>query len=107
MDLAMPLMDGLRAAREISSALPSVPILMHTMHVSSELELEAKKAGIQRIVSKTSSGNELFIAIEELLSVRRGALRAALTGKPAAKAATHSAESPTRDKSREENSKPN
>jgi DNA-binding NarL/FixJ family response regulator len=68
LDLAMPQMDGLRAAREISAALPNVPILMHTMHNSSELELEAKKAGIRKVVNKTGSGDELFAAIEELLA---------------------------------------
>ena len=68
LDLAMPHMDGLRAAREISAALPNVPILMHTMHNSSELELEAKKAGIRKVVNKTGSGDELFAAIEELLA---------------------------------------
>ena len=68
LDLAMPLMDGLRAARQISSVLPTVPILMHTMHNSSELELEAKKAGVRRVVNKTGSGDELFSAIEELLA---------------------------------------
>jgi len=70
LDLAMPQMDGLRAAREISAALPSVPILMHTMHNSSELELEAKKAGVRRVVNKTGREDELFAAIEELLAGR-------------------------------------
>ena len=31
-DLAMPIMDGLTAARQISHALPQLPILMYTMH---------------------------------------------------------------------------
>jgi DNA-binding NarL/FixJ family response regulator len=68
LDLAMPLMDGLHAARQISAVLPSVPILMHTMHNSSELELEAKKAGVRKVVNKTGSGDELFAAIEQLLA---------------------------------------
>ena len=68
LDLAMPQMDGLRAARQISAMLPAVPILMHTMHNSSELELEAKKAGVRKVVNKTGSGDELFAAIEQLLA---------------------------------------
>lgn len=75
LDLAMPQMDGLRAARQISAVLPTVPILMHTMHNSSELELEAKKAGVRKVVNKTGSGDELFAAIEELLAGGSESLR--------------------------------
>ena len=92
LDLAMPQMDGLRAAREISAALPNVPILMHTMHNSSELELEAKKAGIRKVVNKTGSGDELFAAIEELLASSAAPLieknRAAAGGAASIEAAT-------------------
>ena len=92
LDLAMPQMDGLRAAREISAALPNVPILMHTMHNSSELELEAKKAGIRKVVNKTGSGDELFAAIEELLASSSAPLsekvRAANGGAASIEAAT-------------------
>ena len=48
LDLAMPIMNGLKAAREISKAMPAVPILMYTIHNSRELELEAKTAGVRR-----------------------------------------------------------
>jgi DNA-binding NarL/FixJ family response regulator len=68
LDLAMPVMDGIRAAREISAAMPSVPILMHTLHYSAALELEAKKVGVRRVVAKTGSGDELVSAMGALLS---------------------------------------
>src|ERR1700724_1717734 len=68
MDLAMPLMDGIRASREISAEMPTVPILMHTLHHSSELELEAKKVGVRRVVAKAQAGEELLNAIEALLN---------------------------------------
>jgi CheY-like chemotaxis protein len=55
LDLAMPVMDGLTAAREISGALPEVPILMYTMHWTPSLEVAAKKVGIRRLVPKTHS----------------------------------------------------
>ena len=67
LDMAMPIMDGVRAAREISSAYPTLPILMHTMHSSPTLDLEAKKAGVSRVLGKGVSGDEIFAAIEELL----------------------------------------
>jgi DNA-binding NarL/FixJ family response regulator len=68
MDMAMPVMDGIRASRELSKAMPTVPILMHTLHYSAELEAEARKAGIRRVVAKVDSGEELLNAIEGLLT---------------------------------------
>jgi DNA-binding NarL/FixJ family response regulator len=67
MDLAMPVMDGIRASREISAEMPTVPILMHTLHYSPELELAAKKVGVRRVVAKAQAGEELLNAIEALL----------------------------------------
>jgi len=67
LDLAMPVMDGIRASREIASAMPGLPILMHTMHGSPAVNLEAKKAGVTRVVSKGDSGENLIGAIEDLL----------------------------------------
>src|ERR1700682_2090407 len=52
LDLSMPVMAGLGAARAISRAMPTVPILIYTMYVSPELAVEAKKAGVQQIVDK-------------------------------------------------------
>jgi DNA-binding NarL/FixJ family response regulator len=53
LDLAMPTMDGLTAAREISQSLPTMPIVMHTFHDIPQLELEAKKNGVRCIVPKS------------------------------------------------------
>ena len=67
MDMAMPVKDGLSASREISAAMPNVPIVMHTLHYSPELELEAKKSGVRKVVPKAESGDGLMNAIAELL----------------------------------------
>ena len=40
-DLVMPVMDGLMAAREIVKLLPDVPILMHTLYLSESVGQEA------------------------------------------------------------------
>jgi DNA-binding NarL/FixJ family response regulator len=66
LDLAMPIMDGLTAAREISSALPQVPILMYTMHCTPSLEMAAHKYGVRHLVGKGNTG-ELLAAVEQLL----------------------------------------
>jgi CheY-like chemotaxis protein len=55
LDLVMPVMDGLRAARQISQLLPEIPILMHTMHWSPQVEVEAQKVGVRKVVPKSES----------------------------------------------------
>jgi CheY-like chemotaxis protein len=67
LDLAMPVKDGLAAAREISQLLPATPILMCTMHISGYLEVEAQKWGIRQVLSKTDS-NLILPAIRQWLS---------------------------------------
>ena len=68
LDIAMPELDGLHAAAEISKSLPAVPIVAYTLHKSERLELEGKKAGIRRVVSKGDSPALLFDAIQEFLA---------------------------------------
>ncbi len=60
LDLVMPVMDGLNAARQISKLLPEIPILMHTMHWSAQVEVEAQKVGVRRVISKAD--NRLLIS---------------------------------------------
>ncbi len=67
LDLVMPQMDGLAAARKISETLPGTPILMHTLFASPHLELEAKKHGVQRVIPK-AAGHTLIPAIEEAIA---------------------------------------
>jgi DNA-binding NarL/FixJ family response regulator len=71
LDLAMPVMDGLRATREIAKTLPAVPILIHTLHNAPGVELEAKKAGARKIINKTEDADELLRAVEEALDSAR------------------------------------
>jgi CheY-like chemotaxis protein len=64
LDLAMPELNGFEAAAQISKALPEVPILMFTPYASPQVEKEAEKVGVQRVISK-STGYMLVPAIEE------------------------------------------
>ncbi len=67
LDSAMPVMDGLAAAREIGKVLPSTPIvLMNAFPTLPSMELEAKKAGIRKVVAKPGT-DALFGVIEKLL----------------------------------------
>jgi len=67
LDLAMPEMNGLQAAREISRNAPDLPMLLLTVQqVSNELNSQAAHAGFKGAVSK-STGSEVIKAIEVLL----------------------------------------
>ena len=67
LDLAMPQMNGLQAAREISRKRPELPMLLLTVQsVSKELTREAAHAGFRGAVSK-STGSEVVRGIEMLL----------------------------------------
>lgn len=67
LDLAMPTMNGLQAAREISHNRPDLPMLLLTVQqVSKELSAEAAHAGFRGAVSK-STGTEVIRGIETLL----------------------------------------
>ena len=66
LDLQMPVMNGLDAARRIKAIAPNVAMLMFTMHASPELLREAHAAGIRDVVSKTDRLVErLFPALRE------------------------------------------
>lgn len=68
LDLAMPDMNGLQAAREISSKHPDLPMLLFTVQqVSKELKHQALNAGCRGALSK-NTGSEIVHAIEVLLS---------------------------------------
>lgn len=69
LDFAMPVMNGLRAAQEITKVQPTVPIVLHTLYNSPQVESEAKKHGIRKVVDKTRSG-ALVSAIQELVDKR-------------------------------------
>jgi DNA-binding NarL/FixJ family response regulator len=52
LDFEMPGMNGLDAAKEITSRSPSTPILMVTLHHSPQLAEAARKIGIRGICPK-------------------------------------------------------
>ena len=68
LDLAMPDMNGLQAAREISRKHPGLPMLLFTVQqVSKELRHQALNAGCRGALSK-NTGSEIVHAIEVLLN---------------------------------------
>jgi len=66
LDLAMPRLDGMSAARRLRKLQPNLPILMHTLYWSPRIEVEALKIGVRKIVPKSES-NAIVSAVMELL----------------------------------------
>jgi DNA-binding NarL/FixJ family response regulator len=66
LDLVIPV-DGLRAAQAIREVLPTVAIVLNTFYRRAEVEVEANKYGIQKVVDKTKPG-VLVSVVEELFS---------------------------------------
>lgn len=54
LDLSMPVMNGLEAARVLRTVLPAVPILMYTSFATANLAEEALAAGVSRVSTKSS-----------------------------------------------------
>jgi DNA-binding NarL/FixJ family response regulator len=52
LDLSMPVMNGLDAARALKRLMPKVPIVMFSLYSDSFTEKEACSAGVSALVSK-------------------------------------------------------
>ncbi len=69
LDVAMPLLNGMEAAREILRSNPRARVILLTMHAEDHYVLEALRAGATGYVMKTRASGELVQAIRE---VQRG-----------------------------------
>jgi len=68
LDLSMPVMNGLDAAREISKIAPGMPMIMFTMFESGHLVEAALKVGIKHVFSKSDGlGDHVFTAMMAML----------------------------------------
>src|SRR5215831_16558201 len=66
LDIGMPRLSGLEAARRLKSILPQVKVLMLTVHESERLALEVLNAGTRGYVTKSDTARDLVIAIDAL-----------------------------------------
>lgn len=67
LDLAMPSLNGVDAAREILRDSSRVKAVILTMHTEDPYVLEALRAGISGYVLKTQAGDDLVQAIREVV----------------------------------------
>jgi DNA-binding NarL/FixJ family response regulator len=66
MDLDLPGMHGLQGIKEVRKLLPSVSIVVITVHENSEMVFEALCAGATGYITKTSNHFKVLDAINEL-----------------------------------------
>lgn len=75
LDFKMPLFDGIQAAREICTTMPSIPIVMYTLYKTDDLEVAAKLAGVRSVVAKEDGVRNLLSAIDAELVSKGSAVR--------------------------------
>lgn len=71
LDLTMPLVNGIDAAREILKDCPRIKVVLLTMHTEEHYVLHALQAGIAGYVVKTQAASDLVQALDE---VSRGSM---------------------------------
>ena len=67
LDLSMPVMNGLDAARALKRLMPTVPLIMFSEYSNTLSEQEARSAGISALVSKSEHVSVLVEKARSLL----------------------------------------
>jgi DNA-binding NarL/FixJ family response regulator len=86
LDIGMPLLNGLDAARMLRRSLPDVKVIFLTVSEDPDVAAEAFRAGASGYLLKNSAASELLLAVDEALQGRtyvtplaaRGLVEAAL-----------------------------
>jgi DNA-binding NarL/FixJ family response regulator len=68
LDLAMPVMNGLEAARELNHIMPEVPLLMYSAFADKFMEKQAFAVGVKAVISKASDMETLVSQARTLLN---------------------------------------
>lgn len=68
LDISMPLLNGIDAARQLKQQQPDIKLIFLTMHADRTYVNEAFKAGASGYLLKRSAGAELLQAIESVLA---------------------------------------
>jgi DNA-binding NarL/FixJ family response regulator len=65
MDLSMPDLSGIDAARRMHSRQPELPVVILTAHADPGVEREARAAGVSGFLAKGTSLEELVVVLHE------------------------------------------
>jgi len=68
LDVSMPVMNGLDAARVLHQIMPDVPLILCSLHTDRLLENEARQAGVTAVFSKAENMETLVHKARELLN---------------------------------------
>jgi DNA-binding NarL/FixJ family response regulator len=71
LDVSMPELNGLEAARHIIKSNPHVKILIYTMHETEKIIVDALEAGAHGIVLKSDAGENMVAAVDSIAKGRR------------------------------------
>ncbi len=66
MDISMPILNGLNAAREMSRSSPKIKTILLTQHEESQYVSEAMEAGVKGYVLKNQVASDLLLAIRQV-----------------------------------------
>jgi len=66
MDISMPELNGLEAARRIKKSLPKTEIVILTLHFSDQLVHDIVEAGARAYIMKSDADRDLVAAVEAL-----------------------------------------
>jgi two-component system response regulator NreC len=66
MDISMPILNGVDAARELSRSFPKTKAILLTQHDENQYISEALEAGVKGYVLKSQAASELVQAIEQV-----------------------------------------
>jgi DNA-binding NarL/FixJ family response regulator len=67
LDISMPELNGIEAARKLRKLVPNAKLIFVTMHTDATFVTEAMRAGGSGYVAKQSAPTELVTAVEEVL----------------------------------------
>ena len=70
LDIAMPVLNGLDAARQLRRTMPAVKVIFLTMNEDPDLATEAFRAGASGYLLKNSAATELVESIQEVFQGR-------------------------------------
>jgi DNA-binding NarL/FixJ family response regulator len=88
LDISMPQLNGVDAARKLKKILPRIKLIFVTMHADQAYVNEAFKAGAAGYLLKRSAGSELLQAIQSVMDgqcyvtplVAKGLVQSVVTG---------------------------
>jgi two-component system chemotaxis response regulator CheY len=69
LDLSMPVMNGMEAASELHKLFPKTPIILFTLYGDGISQLEASKAGVTLVLSKSTPLHSLLVIAHRLLGL--------------------------------------